>query len=141
MANEHGGQSLVEFALVLPLLMLLLLGFGEAAFLAATQHRFQNAADVLAQWAAFQMADTPGESWQAGWAQVVSGESARTGCGDLNPQVSFPDGTHGPGDRVLVQWHCHYQPRLTTVWEGLPVNVQSEAMVPALATTPTPSPS
>ena len=135
------GQSLVEFALVLPLLMLLLLGFGEAAFLAATQHGFQNGVDALAGWAAYRMADAPGESWQAGWGAVVDQESDRTGCADRSPTVTFPDGTHGPGDRVLVRWSCHYQPRLTRIWDGLAVRVESEAIVPALAPAPTPAPS
>jgi hypothetical protein len=135
----RAGQSLVEFALVLPLLMFILLGFGEVAFLVATQHRYQNGVDVLAQWAAAEMADSPGESWQAGWSQVVRDEADRVDC-DGDPLVTFPDVTHGPGDRVLVHWSCHYQPRLTTVWEGLSVDVESEAVVPAALPIPSPSP-
>jgi hypothetical protein len=133
------GQALVEFALVLPLLMFILLGFGEAAFLFAVRHGYQNGVDVMAQWAAHEMSETPGESWQANWARVVSEEQARTGC-DATPVVSFPDVTHGPGDRVLVDWPCHYRPRLTMIWDGLTVSVESEAVVPSSAT-PSPSPS
>lgn len=111
--------------------MLVLLGFGEVSFLVATQHGYQNGADVLAQWAASEMSDHPGESWQAGWGQVVRDESERTGCGDLSPTVTFPDGTHFAGDRVLIRWACRYHPHLTTIWDGsLPVTVQSEAVVP-----------
>jgi hypothetical protein len=120
--------------------MLLLLGFGEAAFLAATQHGYQNGVDVLAQWAASEMADAPGESWQAGWNQVVRDEQDRHDC-DGVPNVTFPDGTHGPGDRVRVHWSCHYQPRITTLWGGLPVVVSSEAVVPGFSPTASPSPS
>lgn len=133
MASDRG-QALVEFALVLPVLMLVLLGFAEVAFLAATQHGYQNGVDVLAEWAASEMSEQPGESWQTGWGQVVRQESDRTGCGDLAPDVSFPDGTHAAGDRVLVRWACHYRPRLTTLWDGsLPVGVQSESVVPSVA--------
>jgi hypothetical protein len=121
---------LVEFALVLPILMFMLLGFGEVAFLVATQHVYQNGADVLVQWAASEMAETAGESWQGGWEQVVRSESARTGCGDTNPILTFPDGRHDPGDRVLLRWSCYYRPRLTTVWDGLTIGVESEAVVP-----------
>lgn len=119
--------------------MLVLLGFGEVAFLVASTHGYQNGADVLAQWAASEMTK-PGESWQAGWGQVVREESDRTRCGDLNPVVTFPDGTHTAGDRVLVRWSCRYHPRLTTLWDGsLPVGVQSEAVVPGVIPAPSPS--
>lgn len=124
------GQALVEFALVLPLLMMLLLGFGEAAFLFSSQHAMQNGVDVLASWAAQEMAVQPGESWKADWARVVREESDRTGCDDLNPEVIFPDGTHDPGDRVLVRWNCHYEPTITSFWDGLAIPVESEAVVP-----------
>ena len=127
--------------MVLPIFMLILLGFGEAAFLAATQQRYQNGVDVLAQWAAIEMATSPGESWQAGWGQVVNDEQARADC-DGEPDVVFLDGTHGPGDRILVQWRCHYTPRLTRLWEGLSVPVESGAVVPYVSTPPaSPSPS
>jgi Flp pilus assembly protein TadG len=137
------GQAVVEFAVVLPLIMVVLLGFGETAFLVATQHAFQNGADVLAERAAFEMSSSPGESWKAGWQAVVADEDERTGCGDTSPSVALPDGTHGPGDRVLVVWHCHYTPHITSGWGGLPVTVQSEAVVPgsiAPPATPTPTP-
>jgi hypothetical protein len=133
------GQTLVEFALVLPIFLFLLLGFGETAFLVATQHGYQNGVDVLAQRAAAEMATEPGESWQADWNQVVRDEQDRHDCSGT-PSVTLPDGTHGPGDRVIVHWQCHYQPRITTLWGGLPISVESEAVVPQPAPTATPSP-
>lgn len=135
------GQALVEFALVLPFLMFLLLGFGEVAFLVATQQSYQNGVDVLAQWAASEMSEKPGESWRAGWNAVVKEESDRTGCGDLAPVVIFPDINHSWGDRVLVQWDCQYTPKITSGWGGLRVSVESEAVVPGAAPLPAPEPS
>lgn len=140
-STRRRGQSIVEFALVLPLLIFLLLGFGEAAFLVATREGYQNGVKVLAEWAASEMYEQPGESWQSGWGRVVNDEQGRTGCGGV-PTVSFPDGGHDPGDRVRVRWSCTYHPRITSnIWQGLPVTVESEAVVPGFLPVPTPSPS
>jgi hypothetical protein len=133
------GQTLVEFALVMPIFMALLLGFGEIAFMTGTRFGYQNGVDVLADWAAQQMAGTPGESWQSGWNQVVREEASRTKCDDLNPTLSFPDGTHEWGDRVLVTWQCHYTPKVVPGWGGVTFTVQSEAVVPGTAPPPSPS--
>ena len=132
------GQALVEFALVLPILMLMLLGFGEAAMLFATRQGYQNGADVMAQWAASEMAEKPGESWKSGWNKVVNDEQARADC-DADPAISFPDGGHLPGDRVLVRWSCRYTPRLSGPIAGLTVTVDSEAVVPGVLLPPSPS--
>ena len=60
----HRGQTLVEFALVLPILMFMMLGFAELAFLFASRVGFQNSADVMVQWVAEEMASHPGDSWK-----------------------------------------------------------------------------
>ena len=121
-------QALVEFALVLPLFLLIALGFGEAAFLFATQHGYQDGADVLAGWAAYHVA-VPG--WQIGWDAVSADEERRIGC-DGQARLSFPDGTQLPGSRLVVDLTCHYSPRITpNLWSGLPVSVQSSRVVEA----------
>lgn len=133
------GQSLVEFALILPILLFMMLGFSELAFLFASRAGFQNGADVLVQWAAEEMYAKPGESWKADWNRVVDEESERVGCiSQRGPELSFPDVTHVPGDRVLLDWECVYQPKLTRDFIDLPVFVQSEAVVPGFML-PTPS--
>lgn len=130
------GQTLVEFALVMPILMFMLLGFGEAAMLFATRAGYQNGVDVLAQWAASQMAEG---LWPVGWSQVVDDEQNRVGCAD-QPAVTFPDTTNEPGDRVLVRWECVYEPRLTpALGLNIPVRVESEAVVPGVKSSPSPS--
>ena len=129
------GQSLVEFALVLPLLMFLLLGFGEVAFLVATQHRYQNSVDVLAQSAAIAIGN--GSGWEADWNAVVHEEQARVDCASA-PGLAVPDGTD-PGDRVLVSWRCDYHAKLVSGF-GVPITVESAAVIPFVAPNPSPTP-
>ena len=136
------GQALVEFALVMPILMFMLLGFGEAAILFAQRWGYQNGVDVMAQWAAVDMSASPGESWKSGFNRIVDEEAEQWGCLDQDgPEVSFPDGTHEAGDRVLVAWDCTYEPKLTpALGIEVPIRVESEAVVPYVAP-PAPSPS
>ena len=144
LVSSRQGQTLVEFALVMPIFLALLLGFAELAMLFATRQGYQNGVDVLADWTAIAMTG-PGESWQSGWNEVVRQEADRTGCDDLSPAVLLPDGTHQAGDRVLLRWICHYEPKVAPGWGGLTVTVQSEAVVPVVppagTSSPSPSPS
>jgi hypothetical protein len=124
------GQSLVEFALILPILLFTLLGMAEAAFLFATRHDQQTSADVLADAAAERIASMPGESWRAGWEPIAASERERAGCPDAQVDVAFPDGTSGPGDRVRIDWACAYEPIVTNgLWPGLVVRVQGESVI------------
>jgi Flp pilus assembly protein TadG len=134
------GQALVEFALVLPIFLALMLGFAELATLFASRQAYQNGADVLADWAAVSMAENPdGESWRTGWAAVVSDETARADCEQPELSVTY-DGAHEPGDRVFVRWQCRYTPKVAPGWSGLAVTVESAAVVPLSAPEPTPTP-
>ena len=135
------GQTLVEFALVMPVFLALMLGFAELAMLFANRQGFQNGVDVLASWASISMAENPGESWKSGWAAVVADEADRVGCTDASPTVTLPDVSHDPGDRVLIIWDCHYSPKVAPGWGGLTVTVESAAVVPMPIMTATPSPS
>ena len=102
MISGQRGQAIVEFALIMPILMLILLGIGEITFLAAWGHNSQQTADVLADIAASRM--TPdNESWRSGWTPVAAEEIAHAGCESVD--VTFPDGTHRYGDRVRVILH------------------------------------
>jgi hypothetical protein len=122
------GQSLVEFALVLPILLFTLLGMAEAAFLFATRHDQQTSADVLADVAAERIA-TDGPGWRTRWEPLVSAERERTGC-DALVEVTFPDTTHTAGDRVRVTWECEYQPIVTNgLWPGLVIRVSGESVI------------
>lgn len=109
------GQSLVETALVLPILLFTFLGFGEAAFLYAQRDAAQTSADVLADIAAN---DTAGD-----WDALVADELGRSGCDGSAQVVEAGNG------RVRVTLTCAYTPVITNgLWPGLRYVVQGEAV-------------
>lgn len=135
----EGGQAITEFALVLPVLMLVLLGFAEVAMLVADRQGYQRAADVLAAVAAEKMTEDPGDSWRADWEAVKRDELERAGCDDA--EVDLLDGGTDPGDRVAVRVRCSYHWHLTSALDVLLVRVFGESVVPgAPAPPPAPSP-
>lgn len=128
--SAPGAQALAEFALVLPLILFAFLGMTETAFLFATQHGYQSAADVEAAWTAAHGTDDPR------WAAMVRSEGERAGC-VRSPEVSYPDGGAASGDRVWVKLTCPYVPHvLANLWAGMPVTVTAEAVVPGAVVTP-----
>ncbi len=136
MISGQRGQAIVEFALIMPILMLILLGIGEITFLAAWGHNSQQTADVLADVAASRM--TPdNESWRSGWTPIAADEIERAGCESVD--VTFPDGTHRYGDRVRVRLACTYHWHLTDALGGIPQHFEAEAVVRTPIPTPAPS--
>lgn len=109
------GQALVEFTLIVPVLMALILAMIAIFYLDLQVRRAQNGIDVLAQLAA----------QDPGWRSAVSSENERTDCNadPLQPDVEYPD------QRVLLTWHCHLNTRW--IFDGLPITVSSEAVVRA----------
>lgn len=122
------GQAIVEFALVAPILFFTLLAFGELGRAFAVAHIWQRSADVLADSAAVRIATQPGESWRSGWEALVRDEQARSTCDD--PDVTYPDGTNQPGDRVQVGWTCQYQFLLFNGVTFPPTRIESVAVIP-----------
>ena len=59
--RRGSGQTLVEFAFVLPIMLFLILCSVETAFLLITKAHQDRATSVVAEWAALH----PGESWNA----------------------------------------------------------------------------
>lgn len=130
-------QALVEFALVLPVFLLLGLGFGEAAFLFATQHGYQEGADVLAGFAAYHARDV---AFDAEWPVFSLDELDRIGC-DGSASISFPDGNREPGSRIVVGVTCKYRPRITAnLWAGLPISVDAIRVVEGFGSSSSMSP-
>lgn len=86
------------------------------------------------------MSTNPGEAWRSGWSQLVADETQRAECESPSLVVELPDGTHDPGDRVLVTWTCHYVPKIAPGWGGMAVTVESAAIVPMPIGEPSPSP-
>jgi Flp pilus assembly protein TadG len=115
LAHQQAGQALVEFALVLPLLAVLLFGmldFGKA-------YNYWNDATHLsaegARFAAVNSAPTPGSalSLQAqirGQADTAELRTGTTTSVPGAPQVciDFPNGTSNPGDPVRVTMTFDY---------------------------------
>lgn len=135
------GQVIVEFALLMPLLLFMSLGFIEAQFLFAAQHSMQIKTNVLAQVAAEKIAILPGESWNANWNTLITSETVGSRCASKpTVNVQFPDVTKKSGDRVKIIWSCPYAPMIQGIWPGLVVTVQSEAVID-LTPIPTPEPS
>jgi Flp pilus assembly protein TadG len=120
LAHQQAGQALVEFALVLPLLAVLLFGmldFGKA-------YNYWNDATHLsaegARFAAVNSAPTPGSavSLQAqirGQADTAELRTGTTTSVPGAPQVciDFPNGTSNPGDPVRV--------RMTFTYSWIPI--------------------
>lgn len=116
---------MVEFALVLPVLMLVLLGFAELGFLIATAHSWQQGADVLAESVAHRVSDA---GWQSEYEAIRRDEAQLRRC-DGSSSVEFPDGTN-PGDRVRVRWTCHYASRVSTMW-SMDIDFMGEGVIPS----------
>lgn len=138
------GQAIVEFALLMPILLFMSLGFIELQFFFSAQHTVQIKADALAKIAAERIEILPGESWNAKWNTLVNSETSGTRCA-TTPTVTaqFPDTTKKSGDRVKITWSCLYSPIVQGI-PGLPelgITVQSVAVIDQPTPTPTPSPS
>lgn len=125
------GQAIVEFALVLPIMLFILYGVIEMAWMFQTSLAWQRGVDVLADAVAIRVANNPGESWNSGWNELVNDERAKTRtCGDAT--VTFPDGSQEAGDRVTVAWACSYE-ALTGVLPDIETVVESTSVIPLAA--------
>lgn len=111
------GQSLVEFALVLPLMLAILLGVIGVFYADLQVRSMQQGIDVLAQLAATD------ETWR----DQVQEQDERSGC---HAQPLMPDERReaaGEHEIVTLTWHCHFDTR-GWLFDGLPVTVTSEAV-------------
>lgn len=122
------GQATVEFALVAPILLFMILGIMEGAILASTQHTIQNSVDVLAQVASKKIEAVDTDSWEA----LVTEQISRTSRCAEPPVITiiYPDTTKESGDRVKISWSCSYSPLVTNgLWPGLKIGAESEAVI------------
>ena len=115
-ANDETGQALVEFALVLPVLLIVLLGmldFGKAFnyWMDTTQIAAEGA-----RYAAVNRKPAPGDAAtlqqqllsQADTTELRDGGSASLPTA-AEVCISFPNGTSNPGDPVQVSMTFTYQ--------------------------------
>jgi beta-lactam-binding protein with PASTA domain len=133
---SNRGQSLVEFALILPLLLLLLLGgidFGRVFFGSVG---VQNAARIAANYAALHPNawGTPGNAAeQAVYDAQVRDDAEALSCvlPPTLPEPQFPEGKE-LGDHAVVTLSCTFS-LATPFFEGLfggPVEVTAHASFP-----------
>jgi hypothetical protein len=119
------GQALVEFALIAPVALFIVLGAVEAGMLVIAKADQDRATAVVASWAAQRPGD---ESWHAVAAHELPGCDVTVD--DSRPGLLVADAT------------CTYQPVATRgLWDGLPISSEESAVVREPAPTPTPEPS
>lgn len=93
------GQTLVEFALVLPIALGLFLGAAELGYTGMHVLMLQHSTDNLSAVAAA-TADRPSEA-------VIRDEAGRAGCHEpVTFALTWPDGGHEPGQRASVSLSC-----------------------------------
>jgi Flp pilus assembly protein TadG len=114
--RSESGQSAVEFALVLPLLLVVLVGMVDFGFAFNYWIQGTHLASSGARYAAVNRAPGGGTLQSYVRSQAITslrdGGTART-PDPLQVCVSFPDGTKTIGDRVQVEVKTNY--RFTTI--------------------------
>lgn len=111
------GQALIEFALVTPIMLTILLAVVGVFYLDLSHRKMQNGVDVLAQLAAT----------DPGWRSKVADEDTRAKCNGGQPEATYPDGNQAPGSRVHLTWNCRLQTRW--LFDMTPITVTSEAVI------------
>jgi PKD repeat protein len=132
--RQMAGQSLVEFALVLPILALLLLGTLDAGRLFMSWITLNNVVRVAANYAA---SDPNGFS-QQDYADLVNREDAGLNCavqadasGNNPPLPTYPSGTSLSGSAVAAM-SCKFTlltPLMASLFGG-PITMSSSAQFP-----------
>jgi hypothetical protein len=114
-------QALVELAIMLPVLMLVALGFTEVGFLVVTKAHQDRATSTVAEYAATRHDD----SWHAVAAHELPG---------CDVTVNEPQ----PGLIEAVAT-CQYQPHVLPGWSGLPMTSRESATRASEPASPGPS--
>lgn len=122
-----GGQSLVEFALVLPVLCLLILGGIEATLLVQAHGRQEHSTQTLADWSAYHFDQTPGQS---GYSNGVPGQPWDLALAELLPGCDVPNPTV-TDNIITVDSTCHYDPIVMRgLYDGLSMSADGSAALP-----------
>lgn len=127
---SRGGQALVEFALVTPILLGLFLGGADVAYLYLRNGLAQRAVQNVADRAAITLDVSPAGD------PFVADEADRAGCLTFDYSLGFPDGGHAPGDRVSAGLGCSFD----DLFGPRTLDVAATAVVP-MDDTPSASPS
>ncbi len=111
--NPKQGQALVEFALILPILLFIILGSIEAGFLIIEKARQDRETSVVAEWAA----GHDNDSWRA---------VANKGLPGCDVEVTSP-----LPDLVQATSRCQYRPKVLVgfpIFDGLPISSREAAV-------------
>lgn len=102
-SGSHGGQSLVEFALVLPLLLVILLGVADFGRIFHAGLVTQSAARAAAEVAALEYLRDPPSAVPAsdGYYQRLHQIAAETACEEMR---LLPNTTYSDGDSTCPEW-------------------------------------
>jgi PKD repeat protein/Flp pilus assembly protein TadG len=132
--RQSRGQSLVEFALILPILAVLLLGVLDAGRLFMSWITLNNEVRVAANYAAL----NPTDVQLADYADAVNLEGAGLNCalqpdasGNNPPAPIFPSGT-GVGNPAIATMSCKFNlwtPLMSSLFGG-PLTLSSSAQFP-----------
>jgi len=111
-ARAESGQAAIEYALVLPVVVIILLAIVDFGFMFNFWNNEQELASTTARFAAVGRNPGPGASLQASMKSTIASNALKNGGTDSIPTaaqvcVSFPDG-RGVGKRVLVTVSTSY---------------------------------
>jgi Flp pilus assembly protein TadG len=111
-ARAESGQAAIEYALVLPVVVIILLAIVDFGFMFNFWNNEQELASATARNAAVGRNPGPGSSLQASMKSTIASNALKNGGTDNIPTaaqvcVSFPDG-RGVGKRVVVTVSTSY---------------------------------
>jgi TadE-like protein len=99
-AKGQRGQTLVEFALLAPVLLLLIFGITQFGLALNSVNDETHLANEVARYAAVNYNPATGGQSLAAWVKGQADSTILTSGGQIC--VSFPNGTSNPGDPVEV---------------------------------------
>jgi Flp pilus assembly protein TadG len=140
--RSESGQAAIEYALVLPVVIIILLAVVDFGFVFNYWNNEQELASSTARFAVVGRNPGPGGSLQASMKSTVASNALKNGGTDHLPSpvqicVTFPDG-RGVGKRVLVEVKTdyHFIPFVPYLGDRLPVHLTGKATM-RQETTPT----
>lgn len=137
-AAGSAGQSLLEFALTLPLLLLLTVGILDFGLAVWHHSTLAGAVREGTRYALVHGSDSsnPAGPGSASYSApdrdsaveaVVQGYAFGMAPNRLTVSSTWPDGTNNAGSRVTVQASYHYVPLTTMILGGLPIALGSSS--------------
>ena len=117
------GQSLTEFALALPLLLIILLGVVDLGRLYYTYVALVNAARESARYGASQKCGTADAAILA--KAKAEATAARFTLADSDIQISYPDGSCANGNTIKVTTNTNFQLITTVIFGGTTVPLRT----------------